>query len=75
MSALGFCFDSDQLDAAGRLFVEQGPAATRDLRQAEVAGAMNFRLSDAARKLRVQHAPASLAPDGTYPTRPERIGG
>lgn len=53
MSATGFVFDSDQLEAAGRQFVEQGPVATRDLRQAEVDGAKNFLLSDAARKLRI----------------------
>lgn len=77
MSTTGFCFDSDQLDVAGRLFVEQGPADTRALRQAEVDGAKNFLLSDAARKLRVQPSPRAggLSPEGTYQTRPERIGG
>lgn len=70
MSASSYVFDSDQLDAAARQFVEQGPKDTRALRQAEVDGARNFLLSDAARKLRIEHRPlgstAGLSPEGRY---------
>ncbi len=76
MSADSFVFDTDQLHAAGRQFVEQGPTATKAQRQAEVDGALNFLLSDATRKLRVQPSPRAggLSPEGAYQPRPERIG-
>lgn len=62
-----FVFNIEQLRAAGERFVADGPAATRAQRQAEVDGALNFLLSDAATKLR----PTKLV---YPPPRTERIG-
>lgn len=72
MSGAVFTFTEDQLRAAGERFVADGAGdkSQRALRQAEVDGALNFLLSDAARKLRVggpQPASTSgLSPEGAY---------
>lgn len=72
MGAL-FYFDEDKLRAAGERFVADGAGdqKMRAVRQAEVDGALNFLLSDAARKLRVERAdPGSGGIRNDAPARP-----
>lgn len=64
MSGATFTFTEDQLRAAGERFVIEGPQDKNfvAMRQAEVDGAMNFLLSDAAKKLRVAPMPHQSHP-------------
>lgn len=48
-----FAFSLDRLRSALLLHVQQGPPATRHLRQEEADGCMNFMQSDAAMPLRL----------------------